>query len=133
VFGVGDRRVDALLHVVSHPLILDVLDAVDEVLVHVARHLRHGDVGTRPLGELCEGGGLEPPFGPVEIRERRSEMHHQQVRLVSEDREDGGLARLGILEIDVGPKVVDALLERPVALPFGGRPPAIPVDPPEIV
>jgi len=133
VFGVRDRRVDALLHVVPHPRVLDVLDPLDELLVHVPRHLGHGDVGTRSLGELGEGRRLEPALGAVDRFKRRAEMEDHDVGFVADDREDGRPALLGVLEVDVGSEMFDAFRDGPLALAFGRGPPAVPVDPAEIV
>ena len=113
---------------------VDVLLVTLEVVVRdVAGHLGDGDVGGRLFGEGRERGPLELPFGAGDVVQRRSEVDDHEVRLVAEDGEDGGRARLGVLDRLVGVEVRDALLDCAAALVFGRVTPRVPVDGSEVV
>jgi hypothetical protein len=82
VVRVGYLGVDALQHVVAHAL-LDLVQAVHQLLVHVPRHLRHRDERAAPLGEAGERRGLEPAPGAVEVCKRRPELQDEEVGVVA--------------------------------------------------
>jgi len=132
VLDVRDVGFEAGLDVAGHPGVFGL--SFSEVLAgHVPGDLRHGDVGVGPLGVAGELGAFEGALEVVEVRERRPEVHHEQVGLVAGDREHRRPALLGVREVDAVGQIGDSLIECALSLAVGRIAPRAPVHGPEVV